>query len=96
MTDFAVCSDLNNWHRVARAADTAQLAVSKQHGVDEGSADTGATHGLLEAMHLVRPRQKGRVPGDGSAYKMPKPAVLLFCYNRCHSVLDASCVCEGT
>lgn len=47
--------------------------------------DTGRLQAILDpAGQFVQ--EDGSILGDGGTYKMPSPAIIVFCYNRCASV----------
>ena len=86
---FIVCAFCCLIQSVARSFEHLRGATEARHALAltqraerGGSVLAAAARASLEGLGLIRPLQRGGVPGDGRAYKMPNPAVLLFCYNR--------------
>ena len=48
-----------------------------------GPASSHPAAGGSRPAQLQFTRRDGSLAGDGSAYKMPDPAIIVFCYNRC-------------
>lgn len=65
--------------------------LTEAHSSSNTSAQGGSYHqpddtGRLQASFVPAGQfvqKDGSILGDGGAYKMPSPAIIVFCYNRC-------------